>query len=52
VLEVPMSARGEQEVQQAVNDWIADGGQAYGLVQGIPREWTPPLHNPGGPSSQ
>jgi NDP-sugar pyrophosphorylase family protein len=52
VQEAPMSARGEQEVQQAVNDWIAGGGQAFGLLQGIPREWTPPLQNTCGPTSQ
>ncbi|MGQ7846945.1 nucleotidyltransferase family protein [Granulosicoccus sp. 3-233] len=42
VLEVPMSSRGEQEVQHAINQWLADKGRAYGLVQAIPPEWQMP----------
>lgn len=41
VEEVPMSARGEHEVQHALNQWIATGGLAHGLVQPIPPEWQP-----------
>ena len=36
---VPVSARGEREVQQAINAWISDGGQTRGLLQATPREW-------------
>lgn len=39
VQNVPMSPRGEQEVQHAINDWINAGGSAYGLVQAVPSEW-------------
>ena len=40
--DVPVSKRGEQEVQQAINQWIFDGGQAKGLVQAVPPEWQAP----------
>ena len=39
---VPISARGEQEVQHAINAWLSDGGLAFGQVQPIPAEWQPP----------
>ncbi len=39
---VPISARGEQEVQHAINAWINDGGLAFGKVQPVPSEWQPP----------
>lgn len=42
VQDVPISARGEQEVQHAINAWIAQCGQAFGLVQPVPPEWQPP----------
>jgi len=42
VEDVPISKRGEQEVQYAINRWIADGGQAAGLVQEEPPEWQAP----------
>jgi NDP-sugar pyrophosphorylase family protein len=42
VMEVPMSVRGEHEIQHAINDWIAAGGLAFGLIQPIPPEWQPP----------
>lgn len=42
VEDVPMSARGEHEVQQAINAWLNDGGQARGLLQATPMEWQPP----------
>lgn len=42
VQDVPVSARGEQEVQYAINQWLANGGAAFGLVQAIPPEWQPP----------
>ncbi len=35
------SARGEREVQSALNAWLADGGRCRGLLQGTPEEWTP-----------
>ena len=41
--DVPVSERGEQEVQQAINQWISDGGQARGLVQAVPPEWQAPV---------
>ncbi len=40
--DVPISARGEQEVQQAINQWLSDGGLAKGLVQAVPPEWQVP----------
>ncbi len=42
VQSVPMSARGEQEVQHAINAWISNGGLAFGIVQPVPPEWQPP----------
>jgi NDP-sugar pyrophosphorylase family protein len=42
VQDVPMSARGEQEIQHAINAWISNGGRAYGIVQPVPSEWLPP----------
>lgn len=42
VQDVPMSARGEQEVQHAINAWIDTGGLAFGVVQAVPAEWQPP----------
>ena len=42
LLDVPVSERGEKEVQQAINQWISDGGQARGLVQAVPPEWQAP----------
>lgn len=41
VEDVPMSPRGEQEIQQAINGWLSAGGYARGLVQPIPAEWQP-----------
>lgn len=40
--DVPMSERGEREVQQAINAWLSDGGQAQGLLQPTPIEWQVP----------
>ena len=40
--EVPISTRGEREVQQAINSWLRQGGSARGLLQDIPPEWTVP----------
>jgi len=40
--EVPISARGEREVQQAINSWLRQGGCARGLLQEMPPEWTKP----------
>lgn len=37
--DVPMSPRGEHEVQQAINAWLRQGGKARGLLQPTPREW-------------
>lgn len=42
VQNVPMSSRGEQEVQFAINQWLADQGCAFGLIQPIPPEWQAP----------
>ena len=39
---VPMSPRGEREVQHAINQWLAEGGQARGLLQPTPSEWQSP----------
>ena len=38
--EVPISTRGEREVQQAINNWLRQGGTARGLLQEVPPEWT------------
>lgn len=40
--DVPMSPRGEQEVQQAINSLISAGETAYGLIQPIAAEWQAP----------
>ncbi|MBX2878412.1 MAG: nucleotidyltransferase family protein [Granulosicoccus sp.] len=40
VLEVPISSRGEREIQHAVNAWLEQGGQARGLLQATPIEWS------------
>ena len=39
--EVRASARGEREVQSALNAWLGRGGRARGLLQPTPAEWTP-----------
>jgi len=39
---VPMSERGEREVQHAINQWLSEGGTAKGLLQPVPPEWQPP----------
>lgn len=40
--EVPLSKRGEREVQQAINNWLRQGGKARGLLQAVPSEWKKP----------
>lgn len=40
---VSCSARGEREVQSAINTLLASGGSACGLIQETPSEWTPKL---------
>lgn len=40
--EVPLSSRGEREVQQAINSWLRQGGAARGLLQSVPPEWQKP----------
>ena len=40
--DTPRSARGEREVQTALNAWLAAGGRCRGLLQPAPAEWTPP----------
>ena len=40
--EVPISSRGEREVQQAINGWLRQGGRARGLLQDVPLEWRKP----------
>lgn len=42
IASVPMSPRGEMEIQHAINDWLAAGGSARGLVQDTPQEWQAP----------
>lgn len=42
IADVPLSKRGEREVQQAINSWLRQGGTARGLVQPVPPEWRPP----------
>ncbi len=42
VPEVPVGARGEREVQSALNAWLAKGGRCRGLIQTVPPEWQPP----------
>ena len=39
--EVAASARGEREVQSALNAWLARGGRCRGLLQPTPAEWVP-----------
>jgi len=41
LLRVKPSARGEIEMQSAVQTMIEDGYKAFGLLQYAPREWTP-----------
>lgn len=41
VSQVPISPRGEKEIQHAINSWLSDGGQAKGLLQDTPNEWSP-----------
>jgi len=41
VSDTEMSARGEREVQSAINAYLAAGGSARGLIQGKPDEWSP-----------
>lgn len=40
---VDTSARGEREVQSAINSYLTTDGTARGLVQTAPGEWTPDL---------
>lgn len=40
IASVPVSPRGEMEIQFAINAWLADGGSARGLVQDTPEEWS------------
>lgn len=40
---VSCSARGEREVQSAINYYLATQGTARGIVQTAPSEWTPAL---------
>ncbi|MFK7857470.1 MAG: sugar phosphate nucleotidyltransferase [Granulosicoccus sp.] len=40
--DVPVSRRGEREVQQAINSWLRQGGKARGLLQDVPPEWQKP----------
>ena len=39
ISKVPKSPRGEMEVQYAINQWLAAGGSARGLIQDTPSEW-------------
>lgn len=41
LLEVKPSARGEYEIQDAINRFLQHGGRAKGLVQPEPEEWHP-----------
>lgn len=41
VSQVPVSPRGEKEIQHAINSWLSAGGQAAGLLQDTPNEWSP-----------
>ena len=41
--DVACSARGEREVQSAINCYLAALGTARGIVQTAPSEWTPDL---------
>jgi len=40
---VEMSVRGEREIQDAINAWLAAGGRARGLLGAAPLEWQPPV---------
>lgn len=40
VSKVPVSPRGEKEIQHAINSWLCAGGQGKGLLQATPSEWT------------
>ncbi len=40
---VPVSIRGEREIQHAINQWLRKGGRGFGLVQPIPEEWSAEL---------
>lgn len=42
IASVPISPRGETEIQYAINEWLANGGSAKGLVQSAPNEWQAP----------
>ena len=39
VSEVPVSPRGEKEIQHAINSWLNAGGEGLGLLQDTPSEW-------------
>jgi len=41
VSQVPVSPRGEKEIQHAINSWLYDGGTASGILQETPSEWSP-----------
>jgi NDP-sugar pyrophosphorylase family protein len=41
VSQVPVSPRGEKEIQHAINSWLIAGGEARGLLQDTPSEWSP-----------
>lgn len=41
VSQVPVSPRGEKEIQHAINSWLSAGGQGRGLLQETPSEWAP-----------
>ncbi|MFT4726091.1 MAG: NDP-sugar pyrophosphorylase family protein [Granulosicoccus sp.] len=41
VSQTPVSPRGEKEIQHAINSWIIAGGEARGLLQATPSEWSP-----------
>jgi len=43
VKQVPLSSRGEREIQYAINQWLREGGRGFGLVQPIPPEWSAEL---------
>lgn len=40
---VEATARGEREIQSAINSYLCNGATARGLVQTAPAEWTPEL---------
>jgi NDP-sugar pyrophosphorylase family protein len=41
VSRVPVSPRGEKEIHHAINSWLIAGGEARGLLQDTPSEWSP-----------